>query len=277
MNPHDRIYWTKDYTLFKENEVNREIKVGTAAHAKLEASIATDGWWSTEPMVVWPKDRSGKHTIVKGHHKFDIARKMKISIPYQIDEKMVPLWKREGRIGTPEWRLGDWVFSYMKAGKNSNYQVLFEYQRRTRIPMTNCIHMFGMSQNYQAMLQDIREGNLRLSDTILPGQVEEIVQFCSNLAVPFARKAGFVTTLAQLLRMKVIDRKVLKRKISLNIGVLKKKEYLKDYLTIINEVYNFREHPKVDLRTSLKNAMTEEKRKMLRKNREQPEPMQATA
>lgn len=256
-----KVMTTRDYGLFQLHEVNREIGEGTLKYSQLENSLLEHGWWETEPMIVYPKNGSGLYTIVKGHHKFNIARKHGLPIKFQIDDNRIPIGVRENAGGRPLWSLADWVESYRKAGTNPNYKILDDFQKKTGIPLSACIHLFTIGQTNTTTLKELRDGEFKGGDQSLAKTVGDLILYCSDLRVPFSKKSAFVRALSQIVRSKVVDVDVLKKRIRQNIHLMMKKNYTEDYLAILSQVYNFRSHPKLDLDIAVRNALTEERRK----------------
>jgi len=226
------------------------------------------GWWDTDPMTVYPIDRSGKHTIVKGHTRFFIAMTHKLPVKYFIDEQLIPLPEREWSGGDPTWSLADWIASHLKAGINSNYQIINEYRNRTGIPISSVISLFmignkDMGGDWGA---EIRLGTLRITDTSHSEAVAEIIRGCSAHTIPYSRKSGFVRAVSLVLRTNIVSKDVLAKKIEICINTIKKKRMVTDYITLLNEVYNYRSYPRVDLATEVRNAIVAEKRRLMEKN-----------
>lgn len=263
------IIQTKDYGMFEPNPINRFLNTDTKTHAALEASLLKDGWWPSEPMVVDPA-RRGKHMIVKGHHRFTIAKRLGIPLWYVVEDKMIPIWDREGPgKGKPLWSLSDWIYSHMKAGVNPNYQVVWDYHARTKIPISACIKMFGTKANADSydVPHEIRNGTLRIIDSAVPEAVEKIVNALSTAMVTYCRKESFVLPLYLLIRQRVVGKDELKKRLVQNAIVLRRKEGTTDYMAVISEAYNLRQAVHVDLKTALRNAISAEKRRILAANR----------
>jgi len=251
---------TKDYGLFKLHDVNREIGEGTLKYAQLENSMLEHGWWATEPMIVYPENGNGLFTIVKGHHKFNIAKKHGLPVRFQIDDKMIPIGVREDAGGRPVWSLADWSASYRKEASNPNYKKLEDFRQKTKIPISACIHLFTIGQTNVDTLKAIRKGTFKVMDPTLAETVGDLVMYCTDLRVPFSTKSAFVRAISQIVRSRVVDLDVLKKRIRTNIHLMMKKHYSQDYLSILSQVYNFRSHPKLDLDTAVRNSLTEERR-----------------
>jgi len=258
------IVFTKDYALFTDNPINREVMEDTKTHAALKASMATDGWWHSEPMVVLPMSR-GKHTITKGHHRFTIAKELGIGVWYVIDEQQIPIHRREGPLsgGRPHWSQTDWVASHAKDSKNSNYKTLWEYHQRTGIPIGLCVRMLSFNIGLSQLYEEVRDGSFRIADTVIPEQVEWVVSHCFRSGVLCARKEGFAAAVWKLLRFKVVSFQELKKRLETGITVLRKYQGFKNYMVLVNEAFNHRQHPRRDLLTELRNAETDLQRRQM--------------
>lgn len=267
----NKVMTTKNYDLFEEHQVNRTVQEGTAVYYKLEAMMLRDAWWETEPMIVYPKNGNGKHTIIKGHTRFGIARKHGIPVRFQIDDLKIPIHDRESGGGRPTWTLEDWVISRARENKNPNYQVLVDFQRKTKIPMSTCIYLFhlggggGSSKpGYESNL-DIRDGSFEIPNPDHAEAVGNLIMYCSSLEISYSTKAPFVRTISQVVKTKVVDIGELTKRIRSNIGIMKKKYHVPNYLGILTEVYNYRHSPKVDLATEVRNALDAEKIRQAKK------------
>ncbi|TSA00476.1 MAG: hypothetical protein D4R80_00990 [Deltaproteobacteria bacterium] len=267
----NRVMTTSNYDLFQEHQVNRTVQEGTATYNRLEGMMLKYGWMDTEPMIVYPKNGSGKHTIVKGHNRFNIARKHKIPIKFQIDDLKIPIHEREDGGGRPTWTLEDWVVSRARENKNPNYQTLVEYQRKTSIPMSTCIYLFhhggsgGSGGDARNSNQGIKDGSFDIPNPSHAEAVGNLIMYCSSLDISYSTKAPFVRTIAQIIRTKVVDINELAKRIRKNIGIMKRKYYVPNYLGILTEVYNYRSSPKIDLATEVRNALDAEKKETLKK------------
>jgi hypothetical protein len=276
------IHHTKNYDMFKFDPLTREIKEGTKKYLQAEASMIKHGHWYSKAIVVHPPDRSGKLTIVEGHHRFKIARKHGLTLYYIIDEQRVPLVQRENSGGRTEWNLADWTHSHLNADKNVAYKVLQGFHERTGIPRSTCLTLLtfrrGIMGGNNVVYEEVRDGTLRITDTTFAENVGDVVMFCTSLGVNYARKSAFVRAVSLVIRTGVATIEDLKKRMKQNVGLMKKKNINADYLSIINEVYNYRCYPKVDLKTEITNVLAEERRQRgahMLKNRETKKPMTA--
>ena len=263
-----RVQQTTNYDLFKDHTINRDIQVKTPKYLELEASMLKTGWWDSKAAVVYPLDRSGKHTIVEGHNRFNVAKEHKLVVKYLIDEQRIPLPEREDSGGRPIWSLADWVASHLKDGKNPNYQILNDFKNRTGIPISTSIALFmvGNKGETSDWGRDIRRGTLRISDTTHSEAVAEIVRVCTTNSIPYARRSGFIRAVSQVIRTGIAPKDALIKKIEMCVNIMKKKRAVTDYLSVLNEVYNYRQFPRIDLATEVRNSIIAEKRRLMEKN-----------
>lgn len=259
----EKVQITKNYHIFKAHNLTREIREGTKKWLQLEASMLKDGWWESDPMIVLPMGKDGRHIITKGHHRFKIAQKHNIPVKFLIDQQRIEITVRENSGGKPQWGLIDWVFSHLKDGKNPNYNVLVSFQERTRFPMSTAIelYMYGVKGHFSIdVYGEARAGSLRSSDMELAEMVGDVSIFCSDLGIIFSRKNGFARAIAKIIRTGIVDPDTLKKRFKENVRIMKKYGTVTDYVAVINEAYNHRHFPKVDLNTELANRLAEEKK-----------------
>lgn len=263
----NRVMTTKNYDLFEEHPVNRTVKEGTATYHKLEAMLLRDGWWPTEPLIASEKRTNGKHTIIKGHTRFNIARKHGIPVRFQIDDMNIPIHDREGGGGQPTWTLEDWVFSRARENKNPNYQKLVEYQRKTLIPMSTCLYLFnlggsaGSGGGDRNSNQSIRDGSFEIPDPAHAEAVGSLIMYCASLDISYSTRSPFVRAISQIVRTKIVDIGEFTKRIRRNIGFMKEKHFSPNYLGILTKVWNYRSSPKRDFAMEVRNALDAEKMK----------------
>ena len=137
-----RIMVTKNYDLFVPHIINRDFYEGTLNYSQLESSMLKDGWWAKDPMVVYPKNNSGKHMIVKGHNRYSIAKKNGLAIYWLIDEQKISLFDSEKPVGRPTWTLMDWLTSHVRVGKNMSYKIVYDFMQKTKIPLSSCLKLY---------------------------------------------------------------------------------------------------------------------------------------
>jgi ParB-like chromosome segregation protein Spo0J len=87
-----KLQTTKDYDLFDLNEFNRPLHKDRS----LENSMKEYGFMPSSPLQV-AKNPNGKLKIIKGHHRFSIARKLGLNIWYVVDGSCTDIFYLEGR------------------------------------------------------------------------------------------------------------------------------------------------------------------------------------
>lgn len=254
-----RVMVTKNFDLFVPHVINREFHENNKNYTKLEASLLKDGWWPTEPMIVYPKNGAGKHMIAKGHNKYLIAKKHGLAIYWMIDEKKIPIWDREdpGK-GHVSWRLEDWLTSHIRAGKNQDYKKLRDFIDKTKIPVSPALKLFHLNPESLAVF---RRGDFVIKDSAHAEEVGEIVMLATDLQVKYSTKEAFIRALSQIVRTRVVSTPELMRKMRVNAHIMLKKQFNPDYLCLLKEVYNHKSQTHIAIDVLVRNALAEEKRK----------------
>jgi hypothetical protein len=254
-----RVMTTSKYDLFEPNPINRIHKEGTEKYSVLEGLLLKHGWIETRPMIVGPKKNNGKHTIMVGHNRFRIAVKHGLPVKFQIEEKIQDIYVFEGPGGQPTWSLADWVHSRARQNENPAYRMLLEFQERTKITTTDCICLFATGSSMSNSANEIRNGTFMIENSNHAEAVGSLVMYCASLDIPYSTKSAFVRVLSQIVKTKVVDTEELAKRIRRNIGIMKRKYFVPNYLGILTEVYNYRSSPKIDLATEVRNALDAER------------------
>lgn len=254
-----RVMTTSKYDLFEPNPINRIHKEGTEKYSVLEGMLLKHGWIETRPMIVGPKKSNGKHTIIVGHNRFRIAVKHGLPVKFQIEEKIQDIYVFEGPGGQPTWSLADWVHSRARSNENPAYRKLLEFQERTSITTSDCICLFSVGSAVGSSTNEIRNGTFAIENPDHAEAVGSLAMYCSSLDIPYSTKSAFVRALSQIVKTKVVDTEELAKRIRKNVGIMKRKYFVPNYLGILTEVYNYRSTPKIDLATEVRNALDAER------------------
>lgn len=101
---------TRDYSLFALHEFNRPLHDDPV----LFASMKEHGWMPSSPAQVVPNG-DGKLKVVRGHHRLDIAKRLKLAVWYVIDETIADPWELEGSCRSA-WSGEDFAIARAAAG-----------------------------------------------------------------------------------------------------------------------------------------------------------------
>ena len=236
-----KIFSTNNYSLFALSPFNRDIR----RNRWLKESLLKFGWIPTRPLEV-RRRYDGKLEIRDGHHRFELARELKIDIFYGIvtDEATIP----DLTITERPWSVWDSLCGHLRTGKSA-YKALHEYQKKTGIPLSSCIGLMSgqMSGTSSNKLQKFKEGTYAVGDMTQADMVGEIIILCQTEGIPFARNNYFVQAVSKICLAADFDPKVMMRKISSFPEFMVKQPSKQYYVKMLDEVYNRKSQNKVPL------------------------------
>jgi len=236
-----KILTTNNYSLFVLSMFNRDIR----RNRWLRESLLKFGWIPTRPLEVRRRN-DGKLEIRNGHHRFELARELKIDICYGIvtDEATIP----DLVITERPWSVWDSLCGHLRTGKSA-YKALHEFQKKTGIPLSSCIGLMSgqMSGTSSNKLQQFKEGTYTVGDMTLADMVGDIIILCQAAGVSFARNNYFVQAVSKICLAADFDPKMMMKKISRFSEFMVKQPSKQHYVKLLQEVYNRSSHTKVPL------------------------------
>ena len=227
-----KLLQTIDYGLFKLNKLNREFHEDKI----LEASMQKYGFLPSNPIQVRRIPNSEKLEIIRGHHRFRYAKKLKLPIWYVIDEAEVDIYELEA--GKIQWNLKDYVFARAQAGDDDCHEVL-EFVEDHKISLGAAVSLLGgespASTNRRST---IKKGTFHIGSKTHANEVVLITDICIKEKIPFGTSYGFVAALSFALRVPKFNRDRFIHKIKLLPGLMKKRSTTTEYLEEIDKLYN---------------------------------------
>ena len=234
-----RILESTNYDKFDLLEFNRDLHDTT----RLEKSMLEHGFIDAYPIHV-VKGESGKLMIKGGHHRFVVARKLKIPVKYVVCDDNVSIHELEKT--TAKWTLKDYLDSYIRLGY-TEYMAVREYQEKTGLPLSTCMGLLGGNQNGGNFNSQFKDGTYRVRDNSIAEPVGNLVLGCAERGVEFARIPSFVEAIAQCVLSGEFDCSTFMNKVSVNIQMMKKQASKDGYLDLIESVYNYKSQNKLPL------------------------------
>lgn len=261
-----QVYKTKNYGMFKDNRLQREHHANTLAYAGLETSLLSTGMWISEPIIVDPMGKDGKYQIVRGHNKFEIAKKHNLYIYYQIEPLKIPIHEREGGKHNKgsKWTKKNFLHSWAKEGSNPAYMQVRNFMDKTGLSMTSAVKLYSIGSHWSSqnstVWDRIEDGSFSILDSSHAEEVGNLVIYCRELDIPLATKDPFVNAISLIVRTKVVEIKELARRLKRNRGMLQQKLIIPDYMSLLSDVYNHGFTPKVNLPTEVRNYIDRERK-----------------
>ena len=239
------IFEETDYRLFDPSSNNREIN-----QKKLEElceSMRKHGFLNDYAISV-KKIRNGRFRINSGHTRAKAAEILGIPIKFVIVESKISILERELPVSI--WTLTNFLQSNCKEGKK-DYIKVKNFCETTGISLTAAISMFsGDSANtgtkkgyeFKSGVFKIREDSRHAED------VGGIVIYMKTHGVKHYAHAGLVRALSKVCRVPEFDIPLFKRKLGKFGYMLEKRSTADQYLDLIQEIYNFKNKNKLNLK-----------------------------
>lgn len=231
---------TSNYGRFELLEFNRKVE----NIKRLEESMRIHGWISAYPMHV-VKNGNGKLKIKAGHHRFEVARKLGIPVKFVVCDDEADIYELE-RSTTP-WSVEDYLTSHISSGFH-DYLVVKNYHEYTGIHLAQCISLLaGESASSMNWLKRFKQSSYRLGDPTHATIVGDIIVYCRKLSIPFATNSIFVQAVSKVVWVDEFDPNVLKNKIRSHRQIMVKQASKKDYVNLLDTVYNYKSTKKIPL------------------------------
>lgn len=224
---------TRDYTLFEFHEFNRPLHDDPV----LFASMKKHGWMPSSPAQV-VSNGNGRFKIVRGHHRLDIAKRLKLAVWYVVDETNIDPWALEG--GRSKWTGGDFAVARASAG-DKDVQAVLDFKRKHGVEIGIAASLLGgEAAGSGNKLQMIKAGTFRLSSDLSHAKkVASLVDRLRDLHVEFAAQSTFVSALSMMAYLTEFDPAVFCHKVAQNKDRLERRGSTDRYLDEIENLYNF--------------------------------------
>jgi len=230
-----KLSFTSDLSIFKMHECNRNLSEKPA----LEASMRTHGFMPSSPIQCVRDDRDGTLKVIRGHHRLDYAKRLKLPVWYVIDPTVVDIFELEGD-SSSMWNLSDFVHARAKAQDEHCAKVL-DFQRRHGIGLGAAISLMGGESAGSAnCIPKAKQGTFRVgSDLSHANLVGELVDFCRASGAACAGESSFVKALSAVCRVPEFEPALFKQRVAKIPALLAKRSNQQGYLAVIEDVYNY--------------------------------------
>lgn len=163
-----KILSTKDYSIFKKHENNRDIS--SANLKKLVFSIKTQNMLQFRPILV-----DSSMYVIDGQHRLEAAKELGLEVYYQINEQashedIVILNNNQ-----KPWEIDDYVKYYISRG-NQDYRKLQELSVLRSMTINELMKFYG--QGARTTANDLKAGMLKY---FTPEQEQNIFNVWNNL------------------------------------------------------------------------------------------------
>jgi hypothetical protein len=235
-----KIYTTVDYSLFKNIGGNRELK---AAHVeKLKQSMQEKYLFT----IIFVNDR---YEIIDGQHRFEAIRALGLEVNYVVIPETG--WEDVQRYNNnlKAWTSKDYAEGYADMGKK-DYKQYIVFKEKWQFSHGLCVAMLsGATENDRRAIEDFKSGRFTIFRL---EQAEKSAKAISSLKEYYKHynHSKFVFALLELFVHKsdVFDVTKFKNKLKAHPRMMQRCATKKQYIELIEEIYNYRNQTKVNLR-----------------------------
>jgi hypothetical protein len=237
-----KVMETNNYRLFELLPLNRDV-VKTKV---LMESMRKYGWINSKPVSVI-QNGNGKLKIKDGHHRFEVAQRLGIPIKYVIDKDDSTIYELDS--STNKWSMLDCLTSYCRAGK-IEYLKVKAYCDETQISLGNAVTMLGgQTAGTGNFYSGFREGRFKVRENCNHASVvKDLVLCCKNNGVKFYNHNLLTQAFSKIAWADQFDLSHMKSKIKNFTFLFQKKANLDQYLTMLEEIYNWKSRSTIPLK-----------------------------
>jgi hypothetical protein len=233
-----QVFTTKDYFMFKPIEGNRKKNL---LHVKKLSKSISENYLFTILTV------NEKYEIIDGNHRFDALKDLNYPLNYVICPgyglKEVHILNQISK----NWNSDDYMNGYADMGYE-NYVNYKNFKDKYKFGHDECMAMLsGVNSGHGKILYSFRNGSFKIVD------IEEAIMYAerlwslSDLYQGFKRR-HFIYTMLALFDNPNFEFDQFVSKLKLQRSMLTDCVDTKQYLALIEEIYNYKRKEKVNLR-----------------------------
>jgi hypothetical protein len=233
-----QVHTTTDYFLFKPIDGNRNKNL---LHLNRLKKSMTENYLFTVIIV------NEKYEIIDGQHRFECVKELKMPLHYIICKgyglNEVQILNQNSKT----WNADDYLAGYCNL-KNENYLIYKEFKQRYQFGHNECMSMLtGVNTGSGPMFEDYKNGNFKVTHLLMAEKEAQQIWQLKNIYDGFKRRA-FVYAMLSLFDKPQFDFSEFLQKLKKQPSALKDCVDIKQYISLIEEIYNYRRHEKVNLR-----------------------------
>ena len=234
-----RIPKTTDYSIFEMHPLNRPLRKN---RNRLVASMMKYGF--PPSCAIHVRHNGGKKLlVVRGHHRLEIAKELKLPVYYIIDDTPFDIFELEGDSAL-RWSLGDFLFARARAG-DKECQKLLGFINAHGISVGAASALVGGfkarapgSGGGNGAAGAIKRGAFKASSLDFANKVASVTDFCRESEYPFATSSAFVVAVSKAIQVEGFDFKRFMQKLATHGHKMKKRSTKEEYLEEIEMIYN---------------------------------------
>lgn len=231
---------TTDYGSFKYIVSNREISKGHVN--KLVKSISKNNLLHLNPVIVNPNME-----VIDGQHRIAAAEQLGLEVFYQVDEKVSKKDLSDLNSVKKNWSTMDYV-NYWTIEKAIGFDQLSKFLSvYPQLPPSTALML--LSADGSRDIVSLKEGVVDTSNMDHGVKIAEIITQFAEI-VNFAYDRNFILALNKVVKTGLYDQSLMDRKLESQSRSLVKCATVKQYIELIEEIYNKGSHNKVSFKYS---------------------------
>ena len=233
-----QVHISKDYTLFSSLEGNRTIN---KLHLKRLKKSMTDNYLFTVITV------NENYQIIDGQHRFNAIRELELPVNYVICKgyglKEIQVLNQNSKT----WNADDYLTGYCNLG-NKQYLKYKEFKDRYGFGHNETMSMLtGYTSGSGSVIDDFRRGNFRITHLKEARAKADKICLFKDLYKGYKRRA-FIYALLELMDKEQFEFTEFLSKVKLQPSALTDCKDREQYISLIEEIYNYKRRLKVNLR-----------------------------
>jgi len=232
----DKVQKESDYSKFRSHMFNRKVREKPG----LQSSMAKHGFIKACAIMVRPLPKSERpcvYEIIKGHHRFEYARRLGLPVYFIVDDSSATLGELENN--GQNWSVADHAFAQATAGNQDIIRML-EFQKQHNLPFGVAASLFGgEGAGSNNKVDQIKRGTYKAGDLEHANAVVKITDACSLAGIKFATSKAFAAAVSSALRVPEFDGDRFCKCVEGNPGGIRRCTNQYDYLSEFESLYNY--------------------------------------
>ena len=235
----NKVFRTKDYSIFNIHKMNREVKRN---HVKsLKRSIQNDGWLTGSFVII-----DGKGNVIDGQHRLMAAMEVGSSVDYIVDKKANVNSMSKLNTNQRNWNIIDHLQFHVKDG-NNHYIVLDTFMKNfPHLRPTECT-MLVKNNSSSAERGSFERGEFKVSDMKVAYEWGHNIMKLRYIFEGY-NKSIFVRAMIKVLQKKEFVFDEFLHKVNLRKSMIHMCGTVDQYVEMIEKIYNYKRKDKVNLR-----------------------------
>lgn len=246
-----KLHKTRDYRQFSLAKENRPIDVlkFKPQHSRLKASMSKHGFLPAFPLMV--RNVGGRLVIIDGQHRFTFAREFGLEVFYVIVDQEVSISEiNQAQAG---WTPRDYAASFAAQGK-ADYRTGIAFCEQYGIPIGTGFGMLAGTITFGNVQARFSDGTYRITSADLANRVASIYKQLCEIRKG-SKNVYLLNALWACCHVPYFDESRILGTAEKRPDMVHKAGTLDGYLSMLEEIYNFKRHIREPLKFDAQQAM----------------------